>query len=284
MPHTPDATMATMASARSLLFVPGDRPERFAKALGAGADAVIFDLEDAVPGDSKSLARDSIARAWPEISSHGCPCLIRTNPMHTAAGDEDLRWLQSIVVPPGLVVAKAESAAMLSTVRRALPQAPLFPLIESAAGLHSIAEIAAHAGVVRLVIGHIDFMADTGIQCSDDESELDFLRFNTTIQSRLHGLAPPVDGVTTALDKPDRLRADTVRALRFGFGGKLCIHPQQVNIVHETMAPSADEVAWAHRVVDGDLESGGSAFRLDGNMVDRPVVLKAQRTLDRARR
>lgn len=283
MAHALDVTLSTIKSARSFLFVPGNRPERFSKALNSGADAVIIDLEDAVADDSKALAREAVARAWSSLSAHECPCLIRINPVNTANGMEDLRWLQHIVASPALVIAKAESANDLTAVRNSVPNSPLLPLIESAAGLHRLTELAAHAAVVRLVIGHIDFMADTGIQCSEDESELDILRFTTTIQSRLQGLPAPVDGVTTALDDSARLRADTARALRFGFGGKLCIHPRQVKTVHETFVPSAQELVWARRVVEGDQASGGAAFGMDGSMVDRPIVLRALRTLDRAR-
>lgn len=284
MAYASERTISTIKIARSILFVPGNRPERFSKALDSGADAVIIDLEDAVSSDSKAPARDAIARAWSSLSTHECPCLIRINPVNTADGMEDLRWLEKIVPCPALVISKAESARDLTTVRNALPHSPLLPLIESAAGLHRLTEIAAHEAVVRLVVGHIDFMADTGIQCSEDESELDIIRFTTTIQSRLHGLPAPVDGVTTALDDSGRLRADTARASRFGFGGKLCIHPKQVKTVHETFAPSAQELVWARRVIDGDQASGGAAFRMDDSMVDRPIVLRALRTLGRARK
>ena len=135
----------------------------------------------------------------------------------------------------------------------------------------------------RLVIGHIDFMADTGIQCSAGEPELAPLRFAVAMATRLHRLAPAVDGVTVAVDDEAQLRVDTQRALRFGFGAKLCIHPRQVAIVHDAMAPSADDMDWARRVVAADATAGGAATQVDGRMVDLPVVLQAHRTLARAR-
>jgi len=99
--------------------------------------------------------------------------------------------------------------------------------------------------------------------------------------TRVHQLAPAVDGVTVEIANEARLRGDVQRALRFGFGGKLCIHPRQVAVVHEELAPSASELDWAHRVIAADAAAQGSAVQLDGRMVDRPVVLQAHRTLAR---
>jgi citrate lyase subunit beta/citryl-CoA lyase len=101
--------------------------------------------------------------------------------------------------------------------------------------------------------------------------------------TRLQRLAPAIDGVTVSIADAERLRADTLRALRFGFGGKLCIHPRQVGLVHAAMMPSAEDVQWAERVIVADAESAGAAVRLDGRMIDLPVVLQARRTLARAR-
>ena len=108
------------------------------------------------------------------------------------------------------------------------------------------------------------------------------LRFAVAMATRLHRLAPAVDGVTVRIDDDERLRQDTQRALRFGFGGKLCIHPRQVAVVHDALAPSETEIDWARRVIAADAASGGAAVQLDGRMVDLPVVLQARRTLARA--
>src|SRR5450830_146488 len=116
------------------------------------------------------------------------------------------------------MVPKAESAAALQAVHGQLPAVPLLPLIESAAGWNVLPETAAVAGVLRLVVGHIDFMADTGLLCGDDEAELTPLRFAVAMATRLQRLAPAVDGVTVAIQDDERLRQDTRRALRLGFG------------------------------------------------------------------
>ncbi len=287
-PDTRDMSPPTSsaAQARSFLFVPGHRPERFAKALASGADAVVLDLEDAVPLAEKPAARAAIAAAWPSLAGGTVALVLRLNAPASAVGADDLAWLghhPAIAGTAILMVPKAESGADLQAVRRVAPQAALLPLIESAAGWAQLGEIAAQPGVARLVLGHIDFQADTGIRCDDDERELDALRFAIAMHTRLHRLAPAVDGVTTALDDEPRLRADTARALRFGFGGKLCIHPRQVAVMHDAMAPTDAELDWARRVVAADEAAGGAAVQLDGRMVDLPVVLQARRVLARVR-
>lgn len=279
----PSRHAAALAGARTLLFVPGNRPERFAKAIASGADAVVLDLEDAVPPAERQAARAAIAAAWATLSAAAVPIVLRVSTPGSEAGAQDLAWLAGQTTPAGVMVAKAESADALAAVRQAAPGAALLPLIESAAGYAALPQIAAAPGVLRLVVGHIDFMADTGLRCSDDERELDGLRFAVAMQTRLNRLEPAVDGVTVAIDDDARLRADTRRALNFGFGAKLCIHPRQVAVVHEALAPGAEELAWARRVIAADAAAAGAAVQLDGKMVDLPVVLQARRTLARLR-
>lgn len=271
-----------LARARTLLFVPGNRPERFRKALASGADAVVLDLEDSVPANEKPAARSAIAAALTDGAAAEVPLVVRINGLGGDAGQDDLAWLTSLSPPAGVMLAKAEATSQLHDVARAMPGLPILPLIESAKGLLALPDIARAPGVLRLVVGHIDFMADTGIRCSDDERELDTLRFNVTLQTRVNRLAPAIDGVTVAIDDDVQLQADTRRALNFGFGAKLCIHPRQAPVVHAAMAPGDVELDWACRVLAADRASGGAAVRLDGRMVDLPVVLQARRTLARA--
>lgn len=276
------SALLTLATARSFLFVPGNRPERFEKAVRSGADAVVLDLEDAVPLSEKAAARDAVRQAWPLLKDLGVPLVLRMNAAGQALGAQDLRLLAQLDGLDGVMVPKAESAHDMAMVRAALPAVPILPLIESAAGLGALAAIAAARNVLRLVIGHIDFMADTGLQCSEGEPELAPLRFAVAMATRANALAPAVDGVTLAIDEDEQLRRDTRQALRYGFGAKLCIHPRQIAIVHQAMAPLAADVAWAQRVLEADAQSGGAAVQLDGRMVDLPVVLQARRLLARA--
>lgn len=270
-----------LAQARSLLFVPGNRPERFAKALASGADAVILDLEDAVPPADKAAARAAIAAQWPALREQGVPLLLRVNAPDSADWRQDLALLERLPGLAGLMCPKVESPTALAAL--APHGVPLLPLIESARGWAALAEIAAAPGVLRLVLGHIDFMADTGIACDADdgaERELAPLRFALTMHTRIAGLAPAVDGVTVQTGDASRLREDVLRARRYGFGAKLCIHPQQVEGVHAAFRPGEDELDWARRVVAADAAAQGAAVQLDGRMVDLPVVLRARRLLE----
>ena len=275
-------TATLLSEARTFLFVPGNRPERFAKAAQSGADAVVLDLEDSVPEGAKQAAREAIAAQWLELQRSGIPVVVRINALGSEAAAADLAGVARLSGLAALMVPKAESSDALADVHHRLGGVPLVPLVESAAGLDALKALAAAAGVLRLAVGHIDFLADTGMSCDEDESELTPLRFAVAMATRLCNLAPAVDGVTVQTDDAPRLRADTLRARRFGFGAKLCIHPRQIAVVHEAFSPSPAELAWARRVVEADRQAEGAAVRLDGRMVDKPVVLQAQRILARA--
>lgn len=277
-----DALIERVGAARSFLFVPGNRAERFDKALHSGADAVVLDLEDSVPAADKPAARVALEARWASLQTTGIPLVIRINAVESEAGKTDLSWLAQLPAAAAIMVSKAESAASLALVHERLRSVPLLPLVESAAGYAALPAMAAAPGVLRLVLGHIDFLADTGIQCDAEESELAPLRFAMAMATRLNRLAPPVDGVTVQIGDQERLHRDTLRALRFGFGAKLCIHPTQMAGVHAALAPTEQELAWAHKVITADAGSNGAAVQLDGRMVDLPVVLQARRTLARA--
>ena len=284
MSETPrQSAQARCAAARSLLFVPGNRSPLFEKAARAGPDVLILDLEDSVPDQDKDAARAAIEGAWAALKAFGIPVTVRINPLDTDAGEADVQWLQRLDCA-AVVVPKAESPARLNEARRRLDNVGLIPLIESAAGLAAVPQLASCAGVLRLCIGHFDFMADTGIECDAEESEIFPLRFAVTMATRMHGLAPPVDGVTAKFDDDKQLRHDVRRAMRLGFGGKLCIHPRQVALVHDAFAPTVEELDWALRVVAADAASQGKATKLDGRMIDVPVVLRARRMIARAGR
>lgn len=265
------------APARSYLFVPGNRPERFAKACAAGADAVIVDLEDAVPPQEKVAAREAVA-AW---ASSAQPVLLRINAAETEwfAGDVALCGGGGVA---GIVLPKAERLDEILLLAARCKGAPVLPLIETARGFAEARTIARASGVQRLLFGSIDFQLDLGIDGEDDE--LLYFRSQLVLESRLAGIQPPVDGVNTAIDDAGRLRADAARARRLGFGGKLCIHPRQVAVVNGCFAAAEEEVAWARRVLEAVAASKGEAIAVDGKMVDRPVVLKAQAILGAATR
>jgi len=258
---------------RSYLFVPGNRPDRFEKALASGADAVIVDLEDAVPPESKAEARTAVAR-WlaPEH-----PVVIRINGADTPWFAEDVA-LCALAGVAGVMVPKAERVADLQSIATVAVERAVLPLVETAAGFENLRALARADGVQRLVFGSIDFQLDLGIL----DDELTAFRSQLVLVSRLANLVAPVDGVCTAIDDTEQLQRDTTRARRLGFGAKLCIHPRQVESVNQGFVPSADEVAWARRVLAAAAQAGGAAVALDGRMIDRPVILRAQAIVDEA--
>jgi len=262
----------SMTLARSYLFVPGDRPERFDKAIAAGADAVIVDLEDAVAPDAKDAARAHLRR-W---LSADHPVCVRIN----AAGS---RWFAgdlALCSHPGvacIVLPKAERASDVQAVVDAGARS-ILPLVESALGLWNAAELCRAPNVARLVFGAIDFSLDAGIV--EGHESLLYARSQLVLVSRVAGIAAPVDGVTVALDDPGAVSTDTERARKLGFGAKLCIHPKQIAAVHAAFMPTAQELDWARRV----QATEGAAVAVDGKMVDRPVRLLAEQMLAEAAR
>jgi citrate lyase subunit beta/citryl-CoA lyase len=261
---------------RSFLFVPGDRPERFAKAAQAGAHAVIIDLEDAVPGAAKDAAREHV---WNWLQA-GNAAYVRVNAPDSAEFQQDL-LLAAFPSLQGVVLPKAEHGSDIARVMEAGAKAVL-PLIESAQGMWFAHTLASQPGVQRLVFGTIDFNLDLGME-GEDETLL-YFRSQLVLASRVAGILPPVDGVTTAIDDEAAIRHDTLRGKRLGFGGKLCIHPRQVARVNACFMPTAEEIEWARRVQQAAEASGGAAVSLNGKMIDRPVILRAQEILREAQR
>ena len=265
--------------ARSYLFVPGNRPERFGKALGSGADAVIVDLEDAVAPADKERARDALAN-W-LAAAH--PVVVRINAAGTPWFADDL----ALCAHPGVaavMLPKAERADELAAVAAAAAGgqgAPaLLPLIETAAGFAGALALAQAPRVERLAFGTIDFQLDLGMDGGAEE--LRCFGAQLVLVSRLAQRAAPVDGVTTQIDDAAAVALAAERARRIGFGAKLCIHPRQVAPVNAAFAPSAEQLAWAQRLVEAAGGSDGAAVAVDGAMVDRPVLLRAQAILREA--
>ena len=273
-----------LSLARSFLFVPGHRPERFAKALASGADAVIVDFEDAVPLDAKDTARDALLVAWSGLdAAERARLLVRVNPAGTPWHEADLTAVASLSGLGAVMLPKAENAQQIEHACRA-SGVPVLPLIESAEGVGQMDAIARAPGVLRLGLGHIDLQADLGMSCGADEAELAPIRVALVVASRRAGLPAPVDGVTTATTDTDVLARDAQRSRRLGFSAKLCIHPAQVAGVHQALAPTETECDWARRVLAAELAAGGGAFSVDGKMVDPPVLLLARKILQLSQR
>ncbi|MDG4668099.1 CoA ester lyase [Mycobacterium sp. 236(2023)] len=264
-----------VAAARTFLFVPADRPDRFAKAVATGADVVVLDLEDAVAPINKDLARDH-ARTW---LAAGNTAMVRINSSQTSWHNADVELIKAC--GPPVMLPKAERSAH---VRRLLTAgAPaVVPLIETALGVHQARALCAVAGVPRIAFGSIDFATQLGIR-PDDQDALHTYRSLLVLASAAAGLAPPIDGVTTAFTDPEKLIADVAYARRLGMTAKLCVHPAQVSIVHAASVPSEDEILWAQAVLGADT-ADGHATTVAGEMIDTAVVERARRIVAAAAR
>ena len=261
---------------RSLLFVPGDRPERFAKAEASGADAIVIDLEDSVMPSSKAAARANCAAYLGRAGA----AMVRINALGTPWAGEDLALCRLPGVA-GVLLPKAGSGAELAELGRHLPPgAHVLPLIETARGMLNVQEIGAAPGVQRLAFGTVDLSRELGVDAA--AGILDVYRAQLVLVSSAAGLQAPVDGVTLELHDPDFERTCS-EAWRNGFGGKLCIHPSQVEAVNRRFAPGPEEIQWAREIVELAKTHGG-AFAHAGRMVDRPVIARAHRLLEYGRR
>jgi citrate lyase subunit beta/citryl-CoA lyase len=269
-------TAQEIATARSLLFVPGNRPERFEKAAAAQPDIVIVDLEDAVADADKDVARAQ-ARAW---LNDGNAAMMRINATDTAWHHADLDLVNEFAPP--VMLPKSENIDHVRQVG-ALHNGNIVvvPLVETAAGILAAAALSAQTCVVRLAFGSIDLATQIGVD-PDDRDSLLFARSTLVMASAAAGCAPPIDGVTTTIDPPQSVIEDFHYAQRLGMTAKLCIHPKQVDHVHTAAAPSADTLKWAQDIL-AEAKSGGSAVAIQGRMVDKPVLERARKILARSR-
>ncbi len=267
----------------SFLFVPATQPERLPKALASGADLVIADWEDAVAPADKERARTALADALAALPApQRARLLVRINSETTPWFAADLQALAQLTAQglAGAVVPKAERAQTLQALAQAAgPQAALVPLVESVAGLTAADALAAAPQVARLAFGHLDFQVDAGMACGETEEELLPVRMALVLASRRAGRAAPIDGVTVDTRNPERMGRDAERARRMGFGGKLCIHPAQVPVLHAAFDPDEAAVTHAQRVRQALEQAGGGVCVLDGRMVDAPVLAQAEQTL-----
>ncbi|HBN8522183.1 HpcH/HpaI aldolase/citrate lyase family protein [Pseudomonas aeruginosa] len=262
------------SSAIAPLFVPGDRPERFAKAAASGTDAVILDLEDAVAPSARAAARTAVANHGID----GVPVIVRVNATSTADFQSDLAALREAKFD-ALMLAKAETAADIRLVHYLLGrEVPVIPLVETAGAFNDLAGLLREPGVVQAAFGSLDLALDLG--CQPTWEALAYFRGALILQSRLADLAAPLDGVTTSFDDSVLVRQDALTASRLGFGGKLAIHPRQVAPILESFLPDAKAVSWALAVIAA--AQSGAAVQLDGAMVDRPLIERARRILSRS--
>ncbi|NDL61105.1 aldolase/citrate lyase family protein [Phytoactinopolyspora mesophila] len=263
-----------IARARSLLFVPGDRPDRFEKAVASGADGVVLDIEDAVAPEKKAEARKHI-RCW---FAEGGVGIVRINAAGTPWHEDDVAALAGR--PCSVMQPKITNSAQVADLMRRLPSgSTVLPLLETAEGILRAREICSEPGVTRAVFGNADLGRELGIDHAD-LSALSFARCQIVLASAASCIAPPIDGVMTALVEDKNLTIEAEHAASYGFTGKLCIHPRQVPIVNAVFTPSAAEIHWAQQVLAA--AGDGSVGSFDNEVVGKPIVERARTLLSRA--
>lgn len=261
--------------ARSLLFVPGDRPERFDKAASSGAHEVVLDLEDAVAPAAKAAARGMVA-SW---LATGRQAFVRINALQTEWHADDLRMLQAAPAA-GVMLPKADAESLAHTAQM-LSGRRIVALLETVSGFMELAQMTRVPGLERIAFGSVDFAAESGI--ADEGDALTSVRVQIVLHSCHAGLLAAIDGVSVHFDDDARMRADALRSRHLGFGGKLCIHPRQVAPVNAAFLPTAQDMQWAQAVIGAFETSAGAATAVDGKMIDKPVVERALRILAEVR-
>jgi citrate lyase subunit beta / citryl-CoA lyase len=250
------------------LYVPGDRPDRFDKAVASGADLVILDLEDAVTAAHKAAARDAVIH-W--LSAHPAgsrPAVeVRVN-----AGDHDDLTALAVAAGVAIRLPKVESAADLDRVVDALGAVAIAAIVETAVGVEALGEITRHPAVGTVSLGEADLASDLGTRSA---RVLDAVRARLLVAARAAGLPPPMASVFTDIGDLDGLRADTEQARDMGFVGRAAIHPVQLPVIAAAFAPSPREVAWADEVL-AVTAVGGVARLTSGEMVDPAMRGRAE--------
>ena len=280
-----------MQANRSFLFTPGNHARRVEKAFTVGADAVILDLEDAVAVAEKAATRQLVVKALQP--PRACRAYARINSIDSAFCFDDL---EALVDPrlDGIVLPKVERAADILAVDWALANfekraklnpggIDIMPIIETAQGLANARDIAACGSrLKRLSFGAGDYTRDLDLQWTFAEDEIAAARAELVLASRLAKLEPPIDTVFIHIKEHEHFARSARRGREFGFQGKLCIHPDQVPASNTAYSPSAEEAAWARKIVQSFQAAeaeGLASIQVDGYFVDYPIVEKARRVI-----
>jgi citrate lyase subunit beta/citryl-CoA lyase len=275
---------------RSVLFSPGDQPELLRKAPQSGADVVVFDLEDAVAPAQKSEGRTAVRSVLSDPAfDPDCQVCLRVNPVGAGVSDD----LETVVAGQpteldAVMLPKAATAEDVRTLGRLLDEhgidAPVLALVESARGVLHAEEIADADRTDALVFGAEDLAADVGATRTDEGTEVLHAREHVVLAAGAADV-DAVDTVYTDIEDTDGLAEETRFAAQLGYDGKMAIHPAQVTPINDAFTPTQEDVEWAERVLDAKAdadEEGRGVFRVDGEMVDAPLVAQAERIVERA--
>ena len=270
---------------RSVLFAPGDSPEIMRKAAASSADVVVFDLEDAVAPGDKAEARRAVADVLADLGDGSdIEHCVRVNPVGSGAA-RDVAAAFAHAAPDSVMLPKAEGSDDVLRLRELLrgvdAARPVLALVESAAGVLNADEIAAAAATDALLFGAEDLTADIGATRTDAGTEVLYARQRAVTAASAAGV-DAIDTVYTDFGDTEGLRAATETAAQFGYDGKMAIHPDQVAVINEAFTPDESDIEWAERVVAADKETDAGVFEVDGEMIDAPLVTRAERILQRA--
>jgi citrate lyase subunit beta/citryl-CoA lyase len=276
---------------RSVLFSPGDQPDLMRKAPESGADVLVFDLEDAVAPGSKEAARAAVNDVLADPAfDPDAEVVVRVDSTGDAA-DADLTVVVDGVgddAPDAVMLPKVEAASDVDDLARLADEhdvdLPVFALVETAAGVLNAEAIAAAAATDALVFGAEDLAADLGATRTRDGTEVLYARERSVLAASAAGV-DAIDTLHTDFEDEAGLRADTGFAIELGYDGKLAIHPAQVGPINDAFTPDDERVAWAERVLDARDDARAEArgvFRVDGEMIDAPVIAQAERVIERA--
>lgn len=269
---------------RSVLFSPGHRPALLRGAAETDADVLVFDLEDAVPPPKKTEARHEVRQALAAIDVEAELC-VRINP--GAPGEADLQALTSGEhLPEAIMVPKVSTADDIAQVHAAVKThfdtpRPLFALIEQASGVEHAVAIAQHEQTTALVYGAEDLAADIGASPTPEGCELEYARQRVVHAAAIGGI-DPIDTVHLDIEDTAGLRERADRARRLGYVGKIAIHPQQIEPIHETFTPDEEDRRWAREILSAPGAEEGGVYRVGDQMVDEPIREQARRILRQA--
>lgn len=264
---------------RSLLFVPGSRPDRFEKALAAGADVVCIDLEDAVAPDGKDAAREAVLGFIANWTGEGPALGLRVNAVGTPEGERDLDALSGADRADFVMIPKVNDEGDVEAVRTSFGRDAVITVLESARGILEAEHIADHPAVIAALYGAIDLAADIG--CTLDWEAHLYGRSRCALAFGAAG-KPVFDTPFLDVRDAEGLKEMTRRAARLGIHARSAIHPAQIAPIHEALAPSAEEIAHAKRVVEAFEAAESGVALLDGKMIELPVIKSARRVLARA--
>lgn len=275
---------------RSLLYCPGDEREMMENAVELAADTVIFDLEDAVAPAARTEARRAVRESIDALADSSPSISVRINPFDRGGPqDVDAVVRDGETLPDSVVLPEAESAETVAELTDHLrdvgaESVDVIPLVETAAGLVAAEEIAAAPGVVAVAYGDQDYTADVGATVTDEKTESLYAR-QRIVAAAGAATVDALDTVYTNIDDADGLRKQTEMAMSFGFDGKMAVHPSQVDIINEAFTPDPTEIEWAKAVVEGQERASKAetgVFTVDGQMIDPPLVERAETILERA--